>query len=182
MRKPALAFGLAFGSFFWGHVIADGFTGPYDVSNWSITAPVGGEIDTFNAPSYVILYGPDLEIGGELSYTISAVASGDWSFSWLYTSSDAPEWDGAGYLLNGIYTELASSSGASGALTISVLENDIIGFLVRSEDGILGPGVFTVSEFSAPTEASPVPESGTWCAALVLGGIVCARLRTQRQP
>jgi hypothetical protein len=155
------------------------FTGPYDVGNWTISNPVGGTVNTAGAPASVIMIGPNAGSGGVLDFTIAAVAEGDWSFDWAYSSVDSKFYDGGGYLLNGVYSELAQNDSAvkSGSISLGVLNNDLIGFRVRSSDGIFGPGVLTVTNFSAPA----VPEPTT-LALLALGAVGLARVRRRAEP
>ncbi len=167
------------------------FTGPYDVSNWTLTLNNSdGGVDTTNAPVSITLIGPDNNSGtaGTTDFTIAAAGTGTWSFSWEYTSEDTNAFDGAGWLLNGVYTEVADnqlamdSPGdvATGSESIPVVLGDIIGFRVRSSDKTLGAGFFTISDFEAPVDVTPpgVPAPST-LALLALGatGLGIARQR-----
>lgn len=137
------------------------FAGPYDVSNWTLTQNNSdGIVDTSSAPASITIVGPNNGTGaaGTTDFTIAAAGTGTWSFDWEYTSIDTDDFDGAGWLLNGFYTEVANNdSQGTGSESIPVAAGDIIGFRVRSDDNLLGPGVFTISSFEAPVGVIPPP-------------------------
>jgi len=86
----------------------------------------------------------------------------------------ADDWDRFGYLLNGSFTQLArNDSQGSGSSQFSVLDGDTFGFRVFTVDNIVGPGVATISNFSAPVpvplETDALPVVGA--AAFMAGGI-----------
>jgi hypothetical protein len=131
------------------------FSGPYAPANWTFNAN-GGDGSAVNDGITLTLTGNNA--GGAFistDYTIAAVASGTWSFDWLYTSLDSADFDTGGYLLNGAYTELAenSQSPISGNSSIAVSAGDVIGFRVFSSDGVIFPGVLTITNFVAPVPA-----------------------------
>ncbi len=130
------------------------FSGPYDVSHWTTTAPIGGSIDLSQSPASVTLIGPDQNSGGNLDFTIAAVASGNISFHWSYASTDDPFADKAYWLKNGAQTYIFGNDSTSGSGDISFTANtgDTIGFRVYSTDGGSGPGVLTISGFTAVPE------------------------------
>lgn len=170
-------------------VAAADFSGPYDVSNWAIT-PVNSDptVDTSGAPASVIITGPNngTNLPGTLDFTIAVVGSGTWSFHWEYTSVDTDGFDNGAWLLNdGAPVLLAqnSDSPASGNESIPVVAGNIIGWRVESKDNLLGPGILTISNFSAPEAAGEVPAPST-LALLALGasGVALARLRKTRPP
>lgn len=148
------------------------FSGPYAPGNWSFNAN-GGDGSATNDGSTLTLVGNDNGFGLDTDYTIAAAAAGTWSFDWSYFSSDTGIFDSGGYLLNGVYTELANNAGtgSSGSVSVPVNAGDIIGYRVVSLDGAFGPGTLTVKNFSAPV---PAPAS---LALLGMGGLVAARRR-----
>ena len=90
-------------------------------------------------------------------YFTTATAVGPVKFDWAYSSTDSGNYDSFGYLLNGIYNQLADNgSQGNGTTTFNVASGDTYGFSVFSKDGIFGPGIATVSNFSAPI---PTPAS-----------------------
>jgi hypothetical protein len=83
--------------------------------------------------------------------------------NWTYTSYDCcgPFYDPAGYILNGVYTQLTDSGGnssQSGVFTASVLLGQTYGLYVYSVDSLLGRG-----EISAQA-TTPLPS--TWLMLL----------------
>ena len=161
------------------------FTGPYDVSNWTLTnLSADGSVDTSNAPASITITGGDNGTGlpGTTDFTIASAGTGTWSFDWEYTSVDTNDFDGAGWLLNGVYAEVAdNASQGTGSQSIAVAAGDIIGFRVRTQDNVFGPGVFTISDFDAPVDVIPPPSvpAPSTLALLALGasGLSVARKR-----
>ena len=148
------------------------FIGPYAVQNWTVSAPVGGGVDTSNAPNSVTLHSANSGSEGNVDFTITAVAATLWSFDWSYWTDDVdgPDFDPAGYLLNNTFVQL---SPGSGHIDVQINAGDVIGFRANSTDGALGPGHLTVSNF----EAGQVPEPSTWA----LMGAGCAGLALARR-
>jgi hypothetical protein len=65
-----------------------------------------------------------------------------------------------GYLIDGVFTQLADTSGESGFASFSVTFGETFGFRVATVDNQGEPGILTVSDFSAPAP-SAVPEPDT---------------------
>jgi len=110
---------------------------------------------------------------GSTSYTINAAGTGTFSFHWLYTSSDTGNFDTGGYLVNGVYTQLADNdgSGTQGDISVGVTAGQSIGFRVTTVDNQLGPGTLTITNFNGP-----VPAPGA-LALLGLAGLTSSRRR-----
>ena len=166
------------------------FAGPYDVANWTLTLTNSdGGVDTTTAPASITLTGPDNNTGdpGSTDFTIASAGTGTWSFDWEYTSEDTNGFDNAGWLLNGVYTEVAdNASQGTGSESIAVVLGDIIGFRVRSVDNTLGAGFFTISNFEAPVDVIPPPgvplPSTLSLLALGAAGLGIARQRRKAAP
>lgn len=157
------------------------FTGPYDPANWTTAAPAGGSIDTSGAPSTIVLLGPDSESDGNLDFFILVPASGVISFDWSYSSIDSDDWDQAFYFVNGIPVFLAQNdSQGTGSESVSVLAGDTFGFRVFSRDGAFGPGVLTISNFSAD-DAGAIPEPSTMLLMVAGLAVVFGARRRQRR-
>ena len=94
---------------------------------------------------------------GTTDVTIAALGSGTVYFTYAYASPDTPTYDYAGYLLAGSFVPLADTDGNSGAVTFQIDSGQTFGFRVGTADNTGEPGIFTVTNFSAP-----VPEPGTF--------------------
>jgi PEP-CTERM motif len=168
-----------------------GFTGPYDPSNWSTSIGLGdGSVDTSNAPDSIEVTGADNGAAGtNTDFTIAAAGTGFWSFDFVWDNLDdqgslGPCCDFGGFLHNGVFTQYGTGADISGSQPpIAVVAGDIIGYRVNCSDCIEGPGVLTISNFSAPVdEVTPpaVPEPGI-VILLGLGAAGCALRRLGRR-
>lgn len=146
---------------------ATGFAGVYAPANWTVTNNGGdGAVNTIGAPNEIVLTGNDAEGGGvDTDYITVSAGAGKVRFDWSYTTNDLPGFDGFGYLLGSTFTQLASAGGQSGTTIFDVALGDTFGFRVFSTDGCCGPGVATISNFSAPTPVpGPLPVLGVLAA------------------
>lgn len=153
------------------------FSGYYAPANWLLTnTDADGFVDTSGAPMSIQLFGGNDLSGnpGTTDFTIAAQGSGIVSFDYLYASRDAPGFDSAGILLNGLYITLATVNDATGSAAFPVVAGDIFGFRVSTMDNTEGSADFTISNFSAP-----VPEPATWLM-IVAGGTLLVALRYRR--
>jgi hypothetical protein len=127
----------------------------------------GGDGFVVGTPSTFQLYGSDN--GASLNYTTyttTVSTSGPLSFSWSYFTYDCcgSYWDPAGYVRNGVYTQLSTDSTTqgqletSGNLTLNLAAGDVFGFYVYSPDSIQGRGELAVNLGSV---VAPTPEPGT---------------------
>jgi hypothetical protein len=169
------------------------FVGNYAVNNFTLTnidyfnldADTNGSVMSLDGGLSVILTGGDsgtgLLSGGETDFLINAAASGLVQFNWSYASLDTPGYDWAGYQLGNTFTQLADTNGESGVLqTFSVTAGESFGFVVVTADNNGGPGILTISNFSAPA-ADPVPEPRTLAIPCILAaGILAAQQRRRR--
>ena len=134
--------------------IKNAFTASAVLLTVAISAPASA--DTFNlftnggdgfvtdiVPNGFHLFGTDAGTGLDTIYTATALSDQSFNVNWVYHTADfGPNYDPAGYVKNGIFTQLTDSDGSvdqNGAFILSVLTNDIYGFYVGSMDGIFGP-------------------------------------------
>jgi hypothetical protein len=99
----------------------------------------------------------------DVDYTARAAASGIFKFNWSYHTNDSdsdPQYDPAGVLVNGVFTQLTNNTinniNQSGSYSVAVAAGAIIGFRLRATDNIFGNATFTISGFSAPSSTLPV--------------------------
>ena len=141
-----------------------GFTGYYDPANWTLIQNGGnGKVNSTGAQGSITLTGSDRNDGSELpvdtSYTIAASSLGTVGFSWDFETLDSEGggYDGFGFAINGVFTELATFK-SSGITTFNVSEGDIFGFLMTTADDRNGPGIATISNFVfTPASSANVP-------------------------
>jgi hypothetical protein len=147
--------------------LQQGFDGAYAPANWSLAVNGGnGSGSTARDLGSIGLTGSDSGFIAFINtnYTTRALASGPVSFHWEYVSVDTGAYDGFGFLLNNIFTQLAlNDSKGSGSAQFNVLAGDIFGFRVFSVDNLTKPGVATISNFSAPVPG-PLPFLGVGAA------------------
>ena len=127
------------------------FSGPYDHSLWTLDT-YGGDGSAAGASGRLELTGNNA--GGRIItlYTIKSPGDGTFAFDWSYACNDEfARLDTAGYVIAGVVHKLAEETGASGIVSVAVLEGDMIGFFVDTSDGLDQPGVLTVTGFSGPT-------------------------------
>lgn len=106
------------------------------------------------------------------SYLATAGAAKTLTFNWSYTTADCcgSAWDPAGYILNGVMTQLSTDSyvtgaiASSGTLTLNLAAGDSYGFYVYSPDSIEGRGEISVSSgiSTVPLPAGIVLLSGAF--------------------
>jgi hypothetical protein len=162
-----------------------GFVGSYDLSNWTLTNTNADGFLTVLVPQTSIqLTGGDNQsfANGFTDFTITAVASGNVTFNWGYTSNDTGNYDQGGFLLNGVFTNLGENDNQTpffdGSFTSPVSAGDVFGFRVFTVDNIFGPGNFGVTNFSAP-DVVPEPGSLVLLALGAVGGALLFRRRSQ---
>jgi hypothetical protein len=140
------------------------FSGAYQPSNWSAFSTPGtnGTTNTSGAPASIVVNGSDGGGGNaNTDYTITAIASGIWSFHWEYHTNDSdPSFDYAGIMVNGSFTKLTNDIGPndqSGNYNAGfVAAGTVIGFRVLATDNIGGNATLTISSFSPPGGILPV--------------------------
>ena len=151
------------------------FNGAYGVSNWTTTLTNSdGGVDTSMAPASVTLTGGDNQSGefGETLFSIVAPTSTTLVFSWMYSSLDfGAQFDPAGYIINGMQTQLSPSwslpqVGATGVSTVDLNIVDIFGFYVDTSDNLSGSASLQVT--GPEVIATPEPS----CLALLAVGML----------
>lgn len=154
------------------------FQGYYAPANWTTTSTgsSGGSVDWSGAPPTGVFISSDNGFGGNTSTTIVAPNSGTVSFNWSYATNDNG-FDGFGYLLNGVYTPLATNNGQNGFVSFNVNAGDTFGFRSTSIDGIFGAGFGTVTNFDAP--AVPEPATMAIFGGMAVAGLIGYRRRTK---
>ncbi len=106
---------------------------------------------------------------GNTDLVTTAAAGGTVSFDFSYSSLDpTPGFDIAEYLIQATSVQFADTDGQSGNISFSVNAGDTFGFRMATVDNEGEPGILTVTDFSAPGNATPEP--GT--AGLMLVGVV----------
>ena len=129
----------------------NGFTGPYEPANWTFEGGQGnGSVDTSGTPGTLEMKGSNNGFADNTDYTAKSVKTGHVTFDYAYTSSDEDGYDGFGYLLNGNYTELASSDNVFGSAFFNLVDGDTFGFRLTSLDATNGPGSVSITNFTAP--------------------------------
>ncbi|WP_304132294.1 SprB repeat-containing protein, partial [Mesonia mobilis] len=126
------------------------FTGPYDLSNWTLTNNNPGSDASVNlsgAPNSFIFTGSDSGSGGccdlyddfEITVTSTTSINFDYNFS-------NPDIEQFYYVINGTATHVTFSG--SGSLSVPVTAGDTFAFRVYNGDNCCGAGVLTISNFS----------------------------------
>jgi autotransporter-associated beta strand protein len=163
-------------------VTIDGFVDHYAPANWTVTdfSANGGSIEVGGAPHSVVLSGPDdgSRVSGEIGFSIQVPVGGTFSFDWSYFSDDSAGYDYA-YYVNGYYNYLTTYDGESGHVSVPVFAGDTIGWVVYSTDSVNGPGVLTISNFSAPGLSIPEPGAALLLATAVIPLLACVARRPQ---
>jgi hypothetical protein len=139
----------------------------YAPSKWTtfLTPGSNGSVNTAGAPNSITITGSDgaSATNMDVDYTITALATGVLSFSWSYHTNDtdeAPQYDIAGVLVNGTFTQLTDDTpgniNRTGSFSTSVTAGNTIGFRLRAIDNVFGNATFTISNFTSPTTTLPV--------------------------
>ena len=145
---------------------------------WTFGNSGGGDgFLTGSFPNFTI-DGADNSAGSTTaSYTQTFAAPTTITFDWVYKTFDCcgGVWDPAGYVLNGVTTQLSLDLGvgvgSSGTgVSVSVGAGDTFGWYVSSPDSRLGRGELTISA---------VPEPETY--ALLLGGLAIVGMAARRR-
>ena len=86
------------------------------------------------------------------------------SFDWSYSTVDGPNWDPGFYINGALVASLTDDNGATsqnGSVSFDCVGGDAIGFAVNSVDGIWGPGILTITNFTITSNGGMLPEDIT---------------------
>jgi hypothetical protein len=112
---------------------------------------------------------------GSTVYSDIFASDGIMTFDWSYFSTDDPSFDSAGYILNGVETQLADTSGEFGTgVAVGINAGDTFGWYVDTTDNLFGPGVLTVDAAFTPSVPEPITLA---LFGAGLSGIVALRRR-----
>jgi hypothetical protein len=171
-----------------------GFIADYAVSNWTLsTTGLDGSVTTPDSGMSIVLTGGNDGSGnpGTVDFVINSQGAGLVQFQWSYSSLDStlpicgPSFDApcdtGGYLLGGVFTELADDTNQiSGITSFTVSPGESFGFSVETADNLGEPGVLTVSDFSAPVSSVPEPGPAPIVLVAIVAVIVVHRRVVQR--
>jgi hypothetical protein len=145
------------------------FSGPFAPAKWntSLTPGGNGTVNTAAAPASITLIGSNDPTGSnntkkDIDFTVTVNTAGIWRFDWTYHTNDTdndPQYDVAGVLINGIFTQLTNDAGAtdqSGTYTANVVAGTSIGFRISAVDNVMGDATFSITNFSAPASVLPI--------------------------
>ena len=133
-----------------------GFTGFYDVTNWTSVIGPGGIINTGAAPSSVSITSGNSGSAGNTFFKRGIIPlSGVIKFTWNYSTTDGAIYDYPQYIINGISTILPgfNTGGAnmqSGTCVIPITAGETFSLCMFTSDGLWGAGTTVFSNLSAP--------------------------------
>jgi hypothetical protein len=150
MKKLNILKIVAIGAFLLSNMVvyAQGFSGAYDPSNWTLTNGTGGSVSTVSAPTFIELTGGDNGVSGDMDYSIVVPGTCVQNINFTYDVVH-PDcgWDNVYYGINGVYTFLTDCSASGNVGPLSLNPGDIFTFRINSEDGFAGAPTVTISNF-----------------------------------
>ena len=160
-----------------------GFTGYYDLSNWSVfNSSANGTFAAANAGNTLVLTGSDDQTGNMgLTYAwLIAPSNLLVSFSYTFVSMDGleedpahPTWDIGGYVNSGLFFQLSLDALSADKKSIVVGSGQVFGFGVKTLDNWGGPGQLSVTNFDA--RAVPEPSAAGPMLFAVAAAVVARR-------
>jgi len=125
---------------------SQGFSGPFAISNWALSAPVGGAVNTAAAPASISLDGGNGFGAGNTDYTTtySGTCPIAISFNWSVSHPDCG-FDNIYYGINGVFTFLTDCNGTGSVGPLTLNPGETLTFRVNTEDGGFGAPTLTVS-------------------------------------
>jgi hypothetical protein len=152
-----------------------GFTGPFDVSNWSfVNTNADGWVDTSGAPNSVVIVGGDNFSGGAGNTDFSIVNPYPYkiavTFDWSYTTPDSAYWDPFRVGVDGVFTEITNPFlfDQAGSARFGVLPGQVFTLRVHTRDNVFGRGEVTLSNFAAVPEPTSMAVFGITLAGLAI--------------
>jgi hypothetical protein len=142
-------------------LFAVAISGPALADTFTTISTSGGDGHATFPPGFdVDLFGSDNGVGQSLTtYTATALSNQTFTVNWLYHTNDVdgPSFDPAGYLLDGVLTQLTNNDGPddqSGTFILSVLLGQVYGLYVDSSDSIFGAADIKIAGAETPLPAA----------------------------
>jgi hypothetical protein len=155
-----------------------GFYDDYPLSSVGQTVTVGesdgsvGGSGILSSSSMELFGGNNFSVRGITWYSTVALSTGTISVDYAFgnPNGDNYDWDGAGWVLNGVFTAVVTNENGprTGTITFSVNAGETFGFGVFTSDGMYGAGAATFTNF--------VPAPGA-IALLGAAGLIGGRRR-----
>lgn len=155
-----------------GNAVTNGFSGAYDVANWTFTnSNADGNVDTSAAPASIVLTGGNngSSSNGNSDYTITMPTNASISFDWSYNTGDGAQFDIPRVIVNGTPTNMngydtSGTLSQSGSMTLTVNAGDTFAFNMFTTDNVFGAATVAVSNLaitSLPTLLWTATDGGT---------------------
>ena len=143
------------------------FSGQFDPNKWSTNLSAGsnGTVSLDGIPDFIFINGSDGGSGSnaDTDFTILVKSTGRLRFSWMYHTNNSnanPQYDQAGFLINGVFTPLSNNAGgvdqADDFISPLITAGTVIGFRIRSVDNARGAAELTITNFTFTETILPV--------------------------
>jgi hypothetical protein len=146
-----------------------GFIGPFAPANFELlNENADGTAAVSEDGLSLVLTGGNngTGIGGTTDFIAMVAFSALVEFQFLYSTSDEPGFDHAGYLLDDMFLRLADRNGEFGKVRVALTQGQFFGFRVATDDNTGEPGVLSITSLQTVTG---VPEVST--SPLMLTGL-----------
>ncbi len=127
----------------------------YAPSNWTFEN-IGGEGFYDHQNDYLYIEGSNTDLGGGevlTQVTITASATGTYSFNWDYSTDDEDASYDIGYYINNVRVDFTDINGGfvqNGFIEFEANEGDLIGFGIDATDDCCGAGFLEITNFRYP--------------------------------